>query len=68
MLGAAREQTSGSALRRAEALKSYLVKDRGIDPGRIEAASAGESQPIADNETAEGRKANRRGEVELQVP
>ena len=55
-------------LRRAEALKSYLVKDRGIDPGRIEAASAGESQPIADNETAEGRKANRRGEVELQVP
>ena len=55
-------------LRRAEALKSYLVQERGIDPGRIDAASAGESLPIADNETAEGRKANRRGEVELQVP
>ena len=55
-------------LRRAEALKDYLVKERGIDPGRIETASAGESQPIADNETAGGRKANRRGEVELQVP
>ena len=54
-------------LRRAEALKDYLVKERGIDPGRIETASAGKSQPISDNETAEGRKANRRGEVELRV-
>ena len=55
-------------LRRAEALKDYLVKERGVDPGRIETASGGKSQPISDNETAEGRKANRRGEVELQVP
>ena len=38
------------------------MKERGIDPGRIDAASAGESQPISDNDTAEGRKANRRGE------
>ena len=65
MIGVARVQTQ--PLRRAEALKDYLVKERGIHPGRIETASAGESQPFSDNDTAEGRKANRRGEVELQV-
>ncbi len=55
-------------LRRAEALKAYLVKERGVDPDRIEATSAGESSPLADNTTSEGRKVNRRGEIELSIP
>ncbi|MFZ0427176.1 MAG: PKD domain-containing protein [Acidobacteriota bacterium] len=55
-------------MRRADAVKSYLVKQHNIDAGRIETQSGGESNPIADNKTAEGRKQNRRVEVELYVP
>lgn len=51
--------------RRAEATRDYLVEEHNIDTARIEVQSAGESQPIADNQTAEGRKENRRVEVEL---
>lgn len=55
-------------LRRANLVKDYLVKEHNIDPTRIETRSEGESNPIADNRTAEGRKQNRRAEVELYVP
>lgn len=54
--------------RRADAVKDYLVKQHNLDPNRIETRSAGESSPIADNTTAEGRKQNRRVEIELFVP
>ncbi|MFQ5929523.1 MAG: OmpA family protein, partial [Acidobacteriota bacterium] len=54
--------------RRADAVKDYMVKERSIDGSRIETRSAGESQPISDNKTPEGRKENRRAEVELFVP
>ena len=54
--------------RRADAVKDYLVKQHNIDAGRIEATSGGESNPIADNSTKEGRMQNRRVEVELYVP
>ncbi len=54
--------------RRAEAAKDYLVKQHNIDPSRIETKGAGDSNPIASNDTAEGRKENRRIEVELYVP
>lgn len=55
-------------LKRAEAVKKYLVTEQQINEGRIATASAGESQPIADNKTSEGRKENRRVEAELFVP
>ncbi len=55
-------------MKRAEAVKDYLVKQHKIDANRIETKSAGESNPIADNSTDEGRKQNRRVEVELFVP
>jgi OOP family OmpA-OmpF porin len=41
------------------AVKAYLVK-RGVDPGRIVAVGYGEDQPVASNDTPEGRAANRR--------
>jgi len=53
--------------RRADAAKKYLVEEHQVEENRIETKSAGESQPISDNSTAEGRKENRRVEVELSV-
>lgn len=45
--------------RRADSVKAY-VTGKGIEAARIEARGFGESQPIADNATAEGRAQNRR--------
>jgi outer membrane protein OmpA-like peptidoglycan-associated protein len=50
---------------RAEAVRTYVI-DRGITEERIQAKGYGESEPIADNETEEGRQENRR--VELNHP
>ena len=44
---------------RAAAVISYLVK-KGVSAGRLKATGYGESQPIADNNTEEGRELNRR--------
>jgi outer membrane protein OmpA-like peptidoglycan-associated protein len=47
---------------RAEAVKRELVK-RGIDAARITTTSAGSTQPLAPNTTAENRARNRRVEL-----
>ncbi len=49
---------------RAEAIKKYLVK-KGINPKRIKAVGYGASEPIATNDTPEGRAKNRRIEVRV---
>lgn len=46
---------------RAEAVRTYLM-GKGVAGDRLEAKGYGESRPIADNKTAEGREANRRVE------
>jgi outer membrane protein OmpA-like peptidoglycan-associated protein len=47
---------------RAAAVVSDLVRNYGIDIGRLTAKGYGESNPVADNATAEGRALNRRVE------
>lgn len=46
---------------RAKSVRTYLVK-AGVKTERLQAKGYGETQPVADNETEEGRKANRRTE------
>lgn len=46
--------------KRAQSVRNYLIKNFGIDPGRLEARGIGEGRPIGDNATAEGRSLNRR--------
>lgn len=50
---------------RAQIVVDWMV-GRGIAPERVVARGAGESEPIADNATPEGREANRRIEAVLE--
>jgi OmpA-OmpF porin, OOP family len=52
------------SLRRVEAVKKYLTKN-GINPNRINTKGYGELMPVADNNTEEGRKLNRRVEFTI---
>jgi outer membrane protein OmpA-like peptidoglycan-associated protein len=45
---------------RALAVRRYLHEQHGIALGRIEAISYGESKPVADNQSKDGRAQNRR--------
>jgi outer membrane protein OmpA-like peptidoglycan-associated protein len=49
---------------RADAVRDYLVK-HGIDPKRVTAKGYGDTQPVASNDTPNGRQQNRRTEVRI---
>ena len=49
--------------RRAAAVKSWLVSERGVDSARLTTAGFGEQKPVAPNDTAEGKQQNRRVEL-----
>ena len=62
--GGARSNMSLSRAR-AEAVGAYLSNELGIDGNRISALGYGETRPVANNETAQGRARNRRIEVRI---
>lgn len=52
--------------RRANAVKAYLV-GKGIDASRINTIGFGETKPIDNNDTAKGRRNNRRAQIERRA-
>ncbi|MCB2017796.1 MAG: OmpA family protein [Hydrogenophaga sp.] len=52
------------SIRRVEAVKAYLVS-KGVPSDQIKTEGKGESQPVASNQTREGRAKNRRVEIEV---
>ena len=55
--------------RRAAAVAAVLVREHGVSSSRVSSRGAGESAPIASNDTKEGRAQNRRvvGEVSAKI-
>jgi hypothetical protein len=53
----------GLSDRRAASVLSYLIQEFGIDGARLSSRGLGETQPVAPNDTAEGRQQNRRVEL-----
>lgn len=49
--------------RRAAAVVAYLVERHDIERSRLESAGLGETRPVAENDSPEGRQANRRVEL-----
>ncbi|MCF8086259.1 MAG: OmpA family protein [Desulfohalobiaceae bacterium] len=50
---------------RAESVKDYLTQNYDVDPQRLDTKGYGESRPVADNDTAAGRRENRRVVIEI---
>jgi outer membrane protein OmpA-like peptidoglycan-associated protein len=51
------------SIRRAEKVLEYLVGRLGFERARLSSAGAGEDQPVSSNDTAAGRRSNRRVEI-----
>jgi OmpA-OmpF porin, OOP family len=52
---------------RAQAVRTFLVS-QGVAQSRLVAVGRGEEQPVASNETPEGRANNRRVELVIGAP
>ncbi len=53
--------------RRANAVRDVLVNQYGVEANRVNSVGYGESRPVADNATEEGRAINRRVEAEVEA-
>lgn len=51
--------------KRAEAVRDYLVTNFKVDPKRFVATGKGSSNPVASNETEDGRALNRRTDIKV---
>ncbi len=52
---------------RASSVAGYLTR-QGVPAARVQAAGAGPTQPVASNDTEQGRAQNRRVEIQLRAP
>ena len=50
---------------RAKSVLMYLVQNKGMDISKMKSSGRGENDPIASNDTAEGRAQNRRVEIKI---
>jgi outer membrane protein OmpA-like peptidoglycan-associated protein len=57
----------GLSERRAAAMRDFLVSEKGVDPAIIDVSGMGESSPVADNGSEQGRAQNRRVELRIGV-
>ncbi|GGJ79284.1 hypothetical protein GCM10009304_01460 [Pseudomonas matsuisoli] len=53
--------------RRANAVRNVLVNQYGVGSNRVSSVGYGESRPVADNSTEQGRAVNRRVEAEVEA-
>ncbi len=53
----------GLSMARAGSVAEYLLRSTSIDPKRLSTMGFGEYRPLASNDTAEGRRKNRRVEI-----
>lgn len=61
------EKNQTLSLRRAETVRNYIIAS-GISRDRVQAEGGGETNPVADNKTAQGRAKNRRVDIILTEP
>ncbi|AMR66511.1 OmpA family protein [Aquipseudomonas alcaligenes] len=57
----------GLSERRANAVRDVLVNQYGVGGDRVSSVGYGETRPVADNATSEGRAINRRVEAEVEA-
>jgi outer membrane protein OmpA-like peptidoglycan-associated protein len=60
--GGSEEANMEMSLKRAKSVSTYLIDHFAISPHRLKVIGYGESRPVADNSTTEGRRMNRRVE------
>jgi len=60
--GGSEEANMELSLKRAKSVSTYLIDHYAISPHRLKVLGYGESRPVADNSTRDGRRMNRRVE------
>ena len=60
------EYNLGLSQRRAQAVHEFMIAQGGVAAGRLTFEGFGESRPVSDNETDEGRQKNRRVDLVIQ--
>jgi len=63
LIGGPFKSNLGLSMARAGTVAEYLLKSTSIDPKKLSTMGFGEYRPLATNDTAEGRRKNRRVEI-----